>query len=41
VAADGGFGFSTSEDNVRIYFAKNLQDPSSDFVVRLRLQRPF
>jgi Omp85 superfamily domain len=41
VAADGGFGLSTSEDNVRIYFAKNLQDPSSDFVVRLRLQRPF
>ena len=39
--ADGGFGFSTSEENVRIYFARNLQQPESDFVVSLRLQRPF
>ena len=38
---DGGFGFSTSEDNVRVYFARNLQMPGSDFVVSLRLQRPF
>ncbi len=39
--ADGGFGFSTSEDNVRVYLARNLQDPGSEFVVSLRLQRPF
>lgn len=39
--ADGGFGFSTSEENVRIYFARNLQRPDADFVVSLRLKRPF
>ena len=39
--ADGGFGFSTSEENVRVYLARNLQRPDSDFVVSLRLQRPF
>jgi hemolysin activation/secretion protein len=40
-AVDGGFGVSTAEDNVRVYFAKNLQDPDSDFVISARLQRPF
>ncbi|HEY6865958.1 MAG TPA: BamA/TamA family outer membrane protein [Candidatus Eisenbacteria bacterium] len=40
-AADAGFGLGTSEDNLRIYFAKNLQDPSSDLVMSVRLQRPF
>jgi hypothetical protein len=40
-AADGGFGLSTSEDNLRIYFAKNLQEPASDLVISVRLQRPF
>lgn len=40
-AADGGVGLSTSEDNLRIYFAKNLQDPGSDVVISVRLQRPF
>ncbi|TMQ71586.1 MAG: hypothetical protein E6K80_05140 [Candidatus Eisenbacteria bacterium] len=40
-AVDGGFGLSTAEDNLRVYFAKNLQDPSSDFVISARLQRPF
>lgn len=39
--ADGGFGFSTSEDNVRVYLARNLQRQDSGFVVSLRLQRPF
>ena len=39
--ADGGFGFSTSEENVRLYLARNLQQPDSDFVVSLRLERPF
>lgn len=38
---DGGFGFATAEDNLRIYFAKDLQQPDSDFVISLRLQRPF
>ena len=38
---DAGFGLSTSEETLRIYFAKNLQDPSSDFVISARLQRPF
>jgi len=41
MAADGGFGVGTSEDNMRVYFAKNLQKPRSAFVVSLRLQRPF
>jgi hypothetical protein len=40
-AADGGFGVSSSEDNVRVYFARDLQDPGSDFVISMRLQRPF
>jgi surface antigen Omp85-like protein len=39
--ADGGFGFSTSEDNVRVYLARNLQEPGADYVMSLRLQRPF
>ena len=38
---DGGFGFSTSEDNVRVYLARNLQDPGSGFVASMRLLRPF
>ncbi len=38
---DGGFGLASSEDNMRVYFAKNLQEPSSDFVVSVRLHRPF
>ncbi len=38
---DAGFGLSTSEDNVRVYFAKNLLEPDSDFLVTVRLQRPF
>jgi hypothetical protein len=41
IRADGGFGLGTSEDNLRVYFAKNLQEPDSDFVISVRLQRPF
>ena len=41
VQTDGGLGLGTSEDNLRIYFAKNLRRPGSDFVVSVRLQRPF
>jgi hypothetical protein len=41
LGVDGGFGFATADDNLRIYFAKDLQKPDSDFVISLRLQRPF
>lgn len=41
VECDGGFGFATAEDDLRIYFAKNLQESDSDFVIGLRLQKPF
>jgi hypothetical protein len=41
IQADGGFGLATSEDGLRVYFAKNLRESSSDFVVSVRLQRPF
>jgi hypothetical protein len=40
-AADGGFGVGTSEDNLRVYFARNLQRPRAAFIVSARLQRPF
>ncbi len=39
--ADGGFGIGTSEDDLRVYFAKDLHAQDGDFVVTLRLQRPF
>ncbi len=38
---DGGFGLGTAEDNLRVYFAKDLRHPNSDFVISARLQRPF
>jgi hypothetical protein len=41
IETDGGVGLATSEDNLRIYFAKKLADPDSDFLVSLRLHRPF
>jgi hypothetical protein len=41
IQADGGFGIGTSEDNLRVYFARNLHDPGSNFVISVRLQRPF
>ncbi len=41
LATDAGIGLGTSEDNLRIYAAKNLQDPASDIVLSVRLQRPF
>ena len=40
-AVDGGFGLATSEDELRVYFAKDLHRPDSDFVISVRLQRPF
>jgi hypothetical protein len=38
---DGGFGLTTSEDNLRVYVARNLQRPRSGAVFSVRLQRPF
>jgi len=38
---DGGLGLATGEDEFRVYFAKNLQEPSSNFLVSVRLQRAF
>ena len=40
-ALDGGFGIATSEDDARIYFARDLKDPHARFVVSFRLRRPF
>jgi len=40
-AADGGFGLATSEDDLRLYVARDLSDPDADFVWSLRLRRPF
>lgn len=41
IQSDGGFGLGTAEDNLRIYFARNLREPDADFLVSLRLHRPF
>ncbi len=41
IACDGGFGIGTSDDDLRVYFARDLRDPDSGFVITLRLQRPF
>lgn len=38
---DGGFGVALGEDDVRVTFARDLQQSDSDFVVQVRLQRPF
>ena len=38
---DGGFGFGSADDALRVYFAKNLRKLESDFVISMRLQRPF
>ncbi|MCE9627300.1 MAG: outer membrane protein assembly factor [Candidatus Eisenbacteria bacterium] len=39
--ADGGFGVATSEDDIRLYVARDLADPGSPMVWSLRMQRPF
>jgi hemolysin activation/secretion protein len=41
LAFDGGFGLGTTDDDLRVYFARDLQDPSSDVMITLRLRRPF
>jgi hemolysin activation/secretion protein len=38
---DGGFGIATSEDDVRLYVARDLAQVGSPFTWSLRLQRPF
>jgi len=38
---DGGFGLASADDALRVYFAKNLRKLESDFVISMRLQRPF
>jgi len=39
--SDGGFGLGTSEDDIRLYVARDLSDANAKFVWSLRLQRPF
>lgn len=41
VAADGGFGLSVDDGQFRVYFARDLQNPDSDFLVSGRITRPF
>jgi len=41
IQTDAGFGFSMSEDRMRVYFARDLQRRDGEFLVSLRLQRPF
>jgi len=41
LSVDGGLGLATAEDNLRIYFAHDLQEPDADFMISVRLQRPF
>ena len=41
IEVDGGFGLTTSEDNLRVYAARSLQRPRSGVVFSVRLQRPF
>ena len=38
---DAGFGVGTSDNALRIYFAKNIRTLDREFTVRVRLQRPF
>jgi hypothetical protein len=40
-AADGGFGLAASDDQLRVYVARNLQDSRASVVISARLQRPF
>ena len=40
-ANDGGFGLATTEDNLRVYVARDLRNPDAPLVWSLRLRRPF
>jgi len=41
IQADAGFGIAASEDRMRVYFARDLQREDGEWLVSLRLQRPF
>ena len=41
IQVDGGVGIAAAEDKLRIYFAKDLRQTGSDFVISARLHRPF
>jgi hypothetical protein len=41
VAADGGFGLSTGDGHLSVYFAHDLQRPDSNFIVSGRIERAF
>jgi hypothetical protein len=38
---DAGFGVGTSDNALRVYFAKDVRDLNRDFDIHVRLQRPF
>lgn len=40
-ATDGGFGVATTEDDLRLYVARDLSDPDSKLTWSVRLHRPF
>ena len=40
-ATDGGVGLATADDDMRLTWSKNLQEPDSGVMMRLSLQRPF
>ena len=40
-ATDAGVGLASSEDDVRVYVARDLSDSDADFVWSVRLRRPF
>ena len=41
LAADGGVGIGLSDNRLRVYFARDLQESDAHFLVSVRLQRPF
>ncbi len=41
LGVDGGVGVALGEDDMRVTFARDLQQSDSEFVVQVRLQRPF
>jgi uncharacterized protein (DUF3820 family) len=41
IEVDGGVGLAAAEDKLRVYLAKDLRHSDSEFLVSVRLQRPF
>jgi hypothetical protein len=41
IEMDCGVGLAAAEDKLRVYFAKDLHQTDSPFVITARLQRPF